>query len=473
MKADQFSQALGNIDEKYLREAEAYQKSSRRLLPWRAAAAVLAAVLVLGGVAFTAEAAEYQRAVAFFQEHSLSMEGLTRSEIKELYQDITTKRFTYEKTAEVLVSTVSGQIEGYQIPQEDPTAEQLADIFSLWDTWAQLREQEEMIGPGIIYDFESTYTTDDPDLRSTTIRKYFDGVLQWEKKLGQFRANALVAGPDHICVYDNGSFNNTYPKFSVLDFSGNILYIEYILPGNHRERIREALVTEDSVIILTIIDSEWIGFYEYDFSGNQLHFNQIDTRGIGLRNLVAISDGYLVQNYSTLNDEYARLLKLDKNGNPIATLTYGSDEYAYRIQDMIEYKGRIYLSCYQIPSYDPQGLQEISPILDQVDDWINCTSEELTPLVKAHYDAILLVCDPDSGEATTFYTVDSALGAELRISDDGTLLWDVEVVSNTYLSIATSSFTIGGISQVFEYRFDEAGTYLGHEDTGLLAEFRR
>ena len=116
MKRQIVSEAIQQIDTKYIDEANAFgaeglteaaprpdarRKPSRRLR-WGTLAACLALAAVLGGsaLAFTVEAREYRTAAAFFEENGLSMEGLSRAEVKEVYRDITTKRFTLRKTAE-------------------------------------------------------------------------------------------------------------------------------------------------------------------------------------------------------------------------------------------------------------------------------------------------------------------------------------------------------------------------------------
>ena len=85
----------------------------------------------LGAFAIAAEAKEYETAVQFFQYYDMSTEGLTRGEIKAVYRDITTKSFSYSKTAEVIQSSISPDtVGGYEIPQEDPTPE---DVEALWN----------------------------------------------------------------------------------------------------------------------------------------------------------------------------------------------------------------------------------------------------------------------------------------------------------------------------------------------------
>ncbi len=44
------------------------------------------------------------------------------------------------------------------------------------------------------------------------------------------------------------------------------------------------------------------------------------------------------------------------------------------------------------------------------------SSEELTPLVRDNYTAVLLVCDPEGGAPETFYSVQGSLGGKLRVN---------------------------------------------------------
>ena len=86
---------------------------------------------------------------------------------------------------------------------------------------------------------------------------------------------------------------------------------------------------------------------------------------------------------------------------------------------------------------------------------------------------VLRVCGPGGGGSETFYSSKGALGAGLAVNEQRELLWDVASVVNTFFSPATSSFTIGGDSQVFRYTFDSAGTLIRQEDTGELVAYRR
>lgn len=144
----------------------------------------------------------------------------------------------------------------------------------------------------------------------------------------------------------------------------------------------------------------------------------------------------------------------------------------------IEYNGNIYLSAYAVPKdgeASQNGRYEINHILKYLFDngiW-EISSEELTPMVRDNYTALLLVCDPKAGTPQEFYSVKGSLGGKLSLGEDGTLLWDTESITTTFFSPATSSFTIGGTSYVFRYTFDDAGALISQEKTGEITDYRR
>lgn len=65
---------------------------------------VACCVLLISIVFITVEAKEYNDAIKFFNELSLSTDGLSRDEIKAVYKDIATNSITYSKTADIIVT---------------------------------------------------------------------------------------------------------------------------------------------------------------------------------------------------------------------------------------------------------------------------------------------------------------------------------------------------------------------------------
>ena len=147
---------------------------------------------------------------------------------------------------------------------------------------------------------------------------------------------------------------------------------------------------------------------------------------------------------------------------------------------MIEYNENIYLSAYSVPKLEEEtqnagGRHEIANILNYLFDngIYDISDEELTPMVRDNYTAMLLICDSNTGTPKEFYSVKGSLGGKLSLSNSGNLLWDAESITTTFFSPATSSFTIGGSSYVFRYTFDSCGKLVSQEKTGEIVNFRR
>ncbi len=158
------------------------------------------------------------------------------------------------------------------------------------------------------------------------------------------------------------------------------------------------------------------------------------------------------------------------------SFSYEADDCEYYITDLEEFGGEIYLSAYSVPKQnDEGGRHEIANVLDYIfskESW-SISDEELTPLVRENYTAVLLMCEPDGGLPKAFYSVKGSLGGELSVNASGLLEWNVESVVSTFFSPATSSFTIGGSCKVFRYTFDTAGNLTGQTDTGETVPYRR
>ena len=167
---------------------------------------------------------------------------------------------------------------------------------------------------------------------------------------------------------------------------------------------------------------------------------------------------------------------MDSNGDLIENYTYEEDGFEYYLTDMIEFGGRVYLSAYTAPDHgDAGGRSEIAAILDYIfsNGLYNVTDEELTPLVRDNFTAVLLVCDPESVTPETFYSVKGSLGMELSMNDSGELEWETWNFVSAHFSPATSAYSIACDCKVFRNTFDEEGTLIDSSDTGKIEWYRR
>lgn len=469
--------AFDGVDDDILERSEVpvHHQKAPNFQKWGVLAACMALILSLAGVAFAAEAKEYNAAVEFFESNGLSVEGLSRSDVKAVYRDITTQHFTYDKTAEVIQQAVPG----LAITQRGPTPEELAAAWNQ-NVWANTRLES-----GIRYNIDYQEKLDEAlgfDVLDKSILKcYQDDNLLWTAEFPDFFVeDGLYTASGTVVWGHNDTWSSeqtTYSFLALVDEGGNILWQRQLNHGFKYEYVSQVLDNEDGTCaVISRGDFEYLCLSQYDTNGNELIFHQTEVGNLGIWNAVRLGDGYLVQLGNKTEKETARLTKLDHEGNLVNDFTYEGEDCDYYLTNMEEFGGRVYLSAYAVPKQtNGGGRHEIANILDYVfekENW-EIPSEELTPLVRDNYTAVLLLCDPEGGAPETFYSVNGSLGGKLDVNDAGELVWDVESVVNTFFSPATSSFSIGGVCQIFRYTFDSTGTLLRQEDTGETVPYHR
>ena len=267
---------------------------------------------------------------------------------------------------------------------------------------------------------------------------------------------------------------------ALIDHDGTILWQTKLENGFRKEYIGAILPADEKIVVFSRGDYKYLCLSEYDLKGNALSFHKTEVGNYGIWNAAKLGDGYIVQLGSYINDKNARIVKVSSDGVIMDSFTYDSDDSKYYITDMIEYNGCIYLSAYSVPVLKNEeknagSRSDIAAVLNYIFDnqMFNISNEELTKLVRDNFTAVLLVCNPASGIPQEFYSVKGSLGGKLALSDSDKLLWDVESITNTSYSPATSAFTIGGASYVYRYTFDENGTILSQEKTDEIVRFMR
>ncbi len=479
MNRNDLFRAFNDVDDDILErsEAPASRRKSPVLRKWGVLAACLTLFVGLSGVVFFAEAKEYSAATEFFEDNGLSMEGLSRSDVKTVYRDITTQRFTYDKTAEVIEQAVPG----VEIFQRQPTPEELAELWNSKDPsknpdacpFAELDYRVEILDKP---DKERGFNVFD----KCYLKYYEDGEQVWQAEFDKFCLDGWSPVSEGTAVWGyTPTWSSSQPTcawIARVDNAGKTLWERQLSHGFKDEYIAAVLDNgDDTWAVISRGDLQYLCLSQYDLNGNELSFHKTHVGNRGIWNAVRLGEGYLVQLGNNQGHETARLAKLDREGNLVDNFIYESEDCDYYITDMAEFGNRVYLSAYAVPKQDDDGLRhEIADILDYVFTKSNpeISSEELTPLVRKNYTAVLLLCDPEGGRPETFYSVKGSLSGALNV-ESGQLRWDVESVASTFFSPATSSFTIGGTCQVYQYIFDDHSNLIGQEDTGETVEYRR
>ncbi len=489
MKNKRLLDIVGEIDDRHIIEAAPAEKKPSvkpMWLKWGGMAACIALVLLVGfgSFAIVAEAKEYETAVKFFDYYDMSTEGLTRTEIKAVYRDITTKSFSYSKTAEVIQSSISTDtVGGYEIIQDNPTPE---DVEALWNnkncTSGVVRvegDQPEFVN----YKYRSEYKKDNElgfeVFSKSYIEKYKGESLLWSVAVEEFKVNGCAYVSDGVLAYGRTDILPNTQDASWLikiDTDGNVEWKQMLINelGFDEYVTSVSQNSNGSYAVFSKIGSD---VYRSNFSqdGERTEMVKTGLGGYRVVNTVPFNDGYLVHVRSFQASESEKILIVSADGTVAESFSYDGEDAGYHITDVIAYNGDIYLSAYAIPKSDGTSANEVGPIIKHLydNDLSDISDEELTPIVRDYYTAMLLVCDPSTGVPKEFYSVKGSLGGELSVNENGELLWDVESITTTTFSPFTSSFAIGGTCHVYEYTFNELGTLISEEKTGETVHFAR
>lgn len=456
-----------------LHEPKPKRRPTGRILAVAVAAAAITAGSVIGAAAM--EAKEYRAAVEFFDAYALPTTELSRSEIKAVYHDITSGSFSLDKTGEIILREVEGAIEGQAITPSE--IEAAWNIRNSSGGIAVTSTKDE-------YRFEIVEYMDETRgflMEDCTLARRYDSSenVLWEVRLDDFNVDGYIPVESGILVWGHtftwSSIQPRRARVALITEDGEFRWEKS--HSRYKNDMPSAAVADgERLVVFGRGDFVNLTVTVYDYAGNELLYAAHEVGNYGIRQAVKLGDGYLVRlsNYA----EGDKLIKLDRSGALLDTLTYTADDTSYVITDMLELDGRLYLSAYAFPTPeggDAQGRSELQPVFESifsVKAW-NITAEELIPMLRAQYTAVLFLCDPESGEPEQFYAVDGALGGALAADADGHLCWDTQHFADAYFSPATSAFTIAASCNILRYTFAADGTLLGETATGETANYWR
>lgn len=496
MREQDRSKIIGNIDKKYIDEAAfafedsdavpgrkwADPKRNTARPGWIRTAVIVASAVLLIAAGLTAtviaaDVKEYNEAVAFFADNGLSAEGLSRSEVKAVYRDITEKTFTCDKTAEVLQKAVPG----WEIRQDGT---EFGSDTSLPEIWSQT---DSGFRKGVDYRLVEQYVRNEEygtdDLKSTVLECRMDGELLWETEFDDLCATDYSCTKDGIAIWGHSGQRSTvtssFAWIALVGGDGTVKWQRRLDHGFELEDVAAVLNNEDGTwTVISRGHVRYLCLANFDSDGNELFFNKTEVGVYGIRNAKRLGNGYIVQLGSYDPPEAALLYRLDRDGRVMETYSYDSEDSAFHITDMAEFGGRVYLSGYSVPGKADEHSREISGILSKlvpgaVTSETSISPEVLTPMVQDNYTAVLLICDPEEGTPETFYSVKGSLGGKLSVNGTDKLEWDVESIVSTVYSPLTSAWSIAGVCEVFRYEFDESRNLTGQEKTGETVTFAR
>jgi hypothetical protein len=508
VKKEEISEILNNIDTEYIEEAEDYTKNReygkekisagathhpaaakpRFRFRWAFAAAALVLFIAAGSVFFAvrAEAKEYNEAMDFFKSNGLSTEGLNRAEIKAIYRDITTKSFTYGKTAEVITNSIPG----YAVDTDSLSPEDLALI------WEKNSGHESSDIYGCSYKIDYRYQTPEiqADITESIVSCVKSGKVLWETVFPNLSIQQCITVENGTIAFGSTNYDysaDIFPTVYIaqLDNKGAVKW-EY--KADHGFRFEDGVGVfpkEDGTTAVFTSgfsrqeNAKHLCFLKLDRDGKEYDFTDILHGEYGFNNAAQLGDDYLVQIgewWNTDTDANARLLKIDSNGNLLGEYSYTADNCRYYITDMIEFGERLYISAYAVPLKDGASgetylnFDDLHRYLEETYDLAPgspATHEvEITEFIKKHSTAVLLLCDPGSASPQLFYSVKGAAvgNGSLSVNESNELEWSIksiEYITHHPLLSTTLGIRSDNCKSV-KYCFNDSGDLLRIIDTG-------
>ena len=503
MKPEKISECIGLINDKYIDEATLFEfdrsnedssvyfetarisakKKHRFKIIAAAACLVLTMVVSLSWVVI-AEAVEYKTALDYFEKNGLSTEGLSRSDIKAVYHDIITKSFTYGKTADVLKK--SAYVSGLELELPDKSSAEVSGEVSEKDY-----SSRDNNGNGIILQADNQDIFNDEGAKisqESIVSCYKDDELLWTKEIPDTHIliDSYLYTDDGLVFYGmnivwSSIYDNT-TKFYI-GFIDNEGTIEWgIVPdhGFQYENISSVLDNGDGTIaVISEGDNNFLCLSLYDKNGNETCFKKNDIGSHTIYKASHFKDDYIIYGVMNRDETEYFILKIDREGNISDDFinSYETEDMKYSIDDMTECGGQLYLSADALPKdywNENNEFAEISEYFNahETSDYY-IPDDVLTTIVEKYNNAVLLVCDTESGEPKRFYSVSGACTGKLSVNDNGEMEWEVAKIISTYFSPYTSSHSIGGKCRVHRYVFDTNGVLIRQEDTGEILPFVR
>ncbi len=417
---------------------------------------------------------EYQEAIAFFESNQLDYNTLTRDEVVDVYKDVYTNSFELKITSFVIKKA----IEENAIKISDEIDELDSDTTrDYWEYFLELHKKKKE-NTGIYYDFLNTYekTSGGGIVSSGVIfTKYNNAEVVWSIKF-DYLARSCIEVSDHVLVYGSSIGYPSHTGFiSKVTSDGDILWTSSIGDVNGVSLIKEI---DNKYLGLSTFNGSTLKMYYISYDGEISLFNTIEFAPRKITKIAKVEDNFMLSfsdysfdmNGKTTYEEL--LIKIDNLGNIIKDYTYSDDVYEYKLISSCEYKGEMYFAGYRYKKYESMFRRgEINEVLENIfnkqKNGEEVTEEYVLSLLKNNYEAILFKYDKDLDGLKIIETVEEALSQDILV-EDGKLVWELASFVWAYFSPATSSFTIGGICDIYNYVLDNGEYYIVKTDETVL-----
>ena len=447
----------------------------RKLVLIAACIALVAAVLV---GCYVAEKVEYDAAVKFFDLNDFDTEGLSRDDIKRVYRDFTTERFAYN--------------DSYELLESNRSTDTVAGVdISIMNSANDLNNSEiGAIGSGR---YDSRIRGDIPADTDYFFDKGFSkevaGKPIWHFGFDHEYENYCVAGGKVLLwgeEVDDPEHCYMHTYLALLDDKdGKAIWEKKLESSYHFCDDPTALLTDDGRIAVLTIETDdrfheekYLEFRELNLKGEVVtSHEQREDDLVFTDYLTALSDGWLAElQYESIDAELEnsvilvpRLTKFSRQGEIESEWTLTEENMGnllYEIKEITEYDEKIFLSI---------GMSEqVMTIPDDTDyeTLEDGFSDKWRDYVRERYQSTLYVLDSNSGKPEQFYSVGGTLAGDLRVDDNGNLVWQVGRIVKCGYAPWANSYSLYGITRRYDYTFDSDKNLLKQERTDIFKRFQ-
>lgn len=277
--------------------------------------------------------------------------------------------------------------------------------------------------------------TPEPDVDGN-ISMFDDGeTFYWHDGLFKFNNHDILA--------TQGSGGVVYVR--VRDKEGNQLCKITIDNSKDDEIISDVVDNGDGTY--TLFNASYDGHIYVnvcDAKGNVRRICTLDTYDKNEFSISMYENGYILMSYSDSTVDF-----FDRRGNLQLTYTFPDCEnIRCYYQRSVVHNGKAYVVM-QYEGYSYDHISEESHVISEYCD--------VTENAKKELSLLLCVFNLDDLTLQKQYKVCGSINSRFEVSDNGTLLWEVECIQNAQMPpVALSSYRIEGMSCVNRYEFNGA-----------------
>lgn len=414
---------------------------------WLAIAACMALVvgMAFGGYAIAEEAKEYNAALEYFKVNKISTEGMSRAEIKEVYRSVTTESYSYDDPKEVVGSTETNSVKGWEILTHDVPS--TADFNSVYNAELQKIIAEDELRFGI------------SNSGAGVVWKESEGKRIWRYESSELYAccegisidGGTAVYAQRVIESDDGII--VLPTMFKLDDEGQLVWMtNWADEQTYHDLIEydaNALVPEsDGGVTAFSIKRDYarqqfaVCVTRFDSNGNIMFNVENSVGNYWVSSACKCDDGYLARVLlpaKTVDGEKyqeSSIIRFDEGGNITGEYSFKFEGLEVSVRDMKLLGEKLYVSA---------TVTDIAKFNELMNTGAEPNAEEI-------YTAMLFICDPDNGSLREFYQVKGAEGAAFL--DGNKLVWKVNRIASLGF-VQSEVYKIKGTAEVWSYSFNE------------------